>query len=130
MLLSYLFTIICIIFVWFRLAHSLRYLITTPVAVTESAEFLTCDLTNTRVAPTLGAGKVIVVVSSQKLVKDLQAARDRLNNYVLPLESARCRVAYGVPSSAINFLAEVTNPNPWGAPGRITFLVIREEFGF
>jgi len=98
--------------------------------VTEKAEVITTDLTNTRVAPTLGAQKVILIVGSQKLVKDMNAARERLENYALPLESARVRIVYKLPASSSNFVAEMKEPNPWGAPGRITFIVVQEEIGF
>jgi hypothetical protein len=107
-----------------------RYVITSPSAVTENAEFITGDLTNTRVAPTTGAGNIVAVIGSQKLVSNIEAARDRLHNYCLPVESARVRVAYKVPQSSLNYVAEVINPNPWGAPGRITFIVVKEEVGF
>ncbi len=107
-----------------------QYVITTPVAVTENAELLTADLTNTRVGPTVGGGKLVVLVGGQKIVKDMQAAHERLRNYVLPLESARARVVYKVPGSAANHVAELNGPNPFGAPGRITFVVIKQELGF
>jgi len=113
-----------------RIATTADYCITSVPAVTESAEVFTCDLTNTRVAPTMGASKLVVVIGSQKIVKDRDAALERMNHYSLPLESARVRIAYKIPSSAINFVGELRSNNPWGAPGRITFIVVKEEIGF
>jgi hypothetical protein len=74
----------------------------------------------------------VVVVGAQKIVKDLTAAHDRLRNYVLPLESARCRVAYpgsGITCSFIAQTAEINGPNPY-KPGHVTYIVIREELGY
>jgi len=114
----------------YRQAFVSDYVITSAAAVTESAEMITADISNTRVGPTFGGQKLIVVFGAQKIVRDMDAARDRLHNYCVPLESARSRVAFGVPGSSANFVGELRNPNPFGAPGRITFILIREEIGF
>jgi ketosteroid isomerase-like protein len=73
-----------------------------------------------------GAAHAIFVVGSQKVVPDLPAALRRIEEHVLPLESARTRVAYGVPS-AINRLL-VLNAEP--RPGRVTVLLLRSPIGF
>ena len=88
------------------------------------------DLTNTRVAPTMGAQNLIILVGGQKLVPDLEAARRRLLDYVWALESARVRIAFNLPATYPNFQAQLVGPNPFGAPGRITFLYVKEELGF
>jgi hypothetical protein len=59
-------------------------------------------------------------------VPDLSTALRRVEEYALPLESARAQLAYGRPS-AINRLL-VLNAEP--QPGRGTVLLLREAIGF
>ena len=73
-----------------------------------------------------GAARAIWVVGAQKVVPDLEAARRRVEDHVLPLESARTQAAYGWPS-AVNRLL-VLNAEP--RPGRSTVLLLREAVGF
>ncbi len=73
-----------------------------------------------------GAARAIWVVGAQKVVPDLPAALSRVEDHVLPLESARTRAAYGWPS-AVNRLL-ILNAEP--RPGRATVLLLREAIGF
>jgi len=114
----------------YRKAFVSDYVITSAAAVTENAEIITADISNTRVGPTMGGQKLIVVFGTQKIVRDMDAARERLHNYCVPLESARSRVAFGLPGSSANFIGELRAPNPFGSPGRITFIVLKEEIGY
>jgi LUD domain len=72
------------------------------------------------------AGRAIWIVGAQKVVPDLSTALRRVEDYALPLESARTQVAYGTPS-AINRLL-ILNAEP--RPGRGTVLLLREAIGF
>jgi hypothetical protein len=60
------------------------------------------------------------------VVPDLDTALRRVQEHVLPLESARTREAYGWPS-AVNRLL-ILNAEP--RPGRGTVLLLREAIGF
>jgi hypothetical protein len=60
------------------------------------------------------------------VVPDLSTALRRVEDYCLPLESARAQVVYGQPS-AINRLL-ILNAEPH--PGRGTVLLLREAIGF
>ncbi len=73
-----------------------------------------------------GASHAIWIVGAQKLVRDLEEALRRVEEYCLPLESARTEQAYGRPS-AINRLL-ILHAEP--IPGRGTVLLLREEVGF
>jgi hypothetical protein len=73
-----------------------------------------------------GAGKLILVIGSQKLVKDLDEALRRLYEYALPLESERLRAAIGVDSYVSKVL--ISNRDP--RPGRTTAILVREALGF
>jgi hypothetical protein len=71
-----------------------------------------------------GADHVIWVVGTQKIVKDLDDGNKRLYEYVLPLEDARARKAYGM-GSAVNKLLIINNDK-----SRIHLVFVNEVLGF
>lgn len=62
-----------------------------------------------------GAGLAIWIVGAQKVVPDLSAAMRRVEGHALPLESARARVVYGMPSAVNRLLVLNAEPHPGGA---------------
>lgn len=114
-----------------RLANVVDYFVTSITAVSETGSFTVCDLTGTRTGPiTHSAANVIIVIGAQKIVPTYEDAVKRTEEFCLPLESARARVAYGVPASSINNFVAVHGPNPWGKPGRFHFIIVKEKLGF
>jgi len=99
-------------------------------AVSESGDLVFADLTGTRVPGVLSGKNVILVVGSNKIVKSYADAVTRLENYVLPLESARVRVVFKVPASAANNIVGIKGSNPFGAPGRIHVIIVKGKYGF
>lgn len=73
-----------------------------------------------------GAAQAIWVVGAQKVVPDLSTALRRIEEYVLPLESARVQVVYGGPSAVNRVLILNAEPHP----GRGTVLLLREAIGY
>jgi hypothetical protein len=73
-----------------------------------------------------GAAHAIWVVGAQKVVPDLSTALRRIEEYVLPLESARVQVVYGGPSAVNRVLILNAEPHP----GRGTVLLLREAIGY
>jgi hypothetical protein len=95
-------------------------------AVTEDGEILIASNTGSQLGPiTSGAGKVILVVGSQKIVHDLEAGFRRLREYSLPIEDARFQEAYG-RRSAINKLLILQGDFP---AGRTIVVLVREAVG-
>jgi hypothetical protein len=72
-----------------------------------------------------GAANVIFVVGAQKLVPDLEAARERIVEHSLKLEDARAYAAYG-QHSYIGKMLEIHQE----LPGRIHVVLIRQSVGF
>jgi YkgG family uncharacterized protein len=72
-----------------------------------------------------GAANVIFVVGAQKLVPDLEAARERIVEHSLKLEDARAYAAYG-QHSVVGKVLEVHQE----LPGRIHVVLIRQVVGF
>ncbi|MBI2333986.1 MAG: LUD domain-containing protein [Chloroflexi bacterium] len=102
------------------------YIIGSVHAITEAGEVLTASGTGSQVsAYAYGAGKVIWVVGTQKIVSDLSEGFRRIKEYSHPLEDARMQEAFGVNSSLNKIL--ILNRD---MPGRITVIFVREELGF
>jgi len=96
-------------------------------AVTESGQVVIASATGSQLGPyAYGAGKVIWVVGTQKIVSDLDSAMRRVHEYTFPLEDARARKVYG-SGSVIGKLLIV---NREIQPGRITLVLVQEKLGF
>jgi L-lactate utilization protein LutB len=72
-----------------------------------------------------GAANVIFVVGVQKLVPNLEAARERIIEHSLPLEDGRAYAAYGM-NSRVGKILEIHQEDP----GRIHVVLIRQAVGF
>ena len=72
-----------------------------------------------------GAGRVILIVGSQKLVPDLEAALRRIREVVFPDEDARVRSTLGVGTKLEKLLVLY---GEWVA-GRTTVILVREPVG-
>ncbi len=72
-----------------------------------------------------GAADVIFAVGAQKLVPNLEAARERIIEHSLKLEDARAYAAYGQNS----FVGKVLELHQ-ELPGRIHVVLIRQSVGF
>jgi acyl-CoA hydrolase len=72
-----------------------------------------------------GAANVIFVVGAQKLVSDLDAARERIYQHTLKLEDARAQAAYG-QHSYVGKVLEIHQE----LPGRIHVVLIRQPIGY
>ena len=70
-------------------------------AVTETGSLITASMGGSQLGPyASGAGKVILVVGTQKIVADLDEGLERLEQYALPLEDARALEAYGITAAS------------------------------
>jgi L-lactate utilization protein LutC len=96
-------------------------------AVTESGTLMAASMGGSQLGPYVaGAGRVILVVGTQKLVADLEEGLRRIEEYAFPLEDARAQAAYGIHSGVNKILIinrEIT-------PGRITVVLVDEVLGF
>jgi len=110
--------------------YSADYFISSVCAISENGDLVVCDASGTRVGGFLGGAKnLIVVVGSNKFVPTYKDAIDRMEEYCLPVESARARVAYGIQGSQIAFVASIKSANPFGSP-HIHVIVVKEKLGY
>lgn len=115
-------------------AAEIRRLISAPdvmlgsvQAVTETGSLVAASAGGSQLGPYVaGAGRVILVVGSQKIVSDLDEALRRIDEYALPLEEARAQAAYG-RHTGVNKILII---NRELLPGRITVVFVDEVLGF
>ncbi len=110
-----------------RLGAAPQVAIGSVHAVTEDGHVLIASATGSQLpAYVYGAGKVIWVAGTQKIVKNTNEGMKRIYKYVLPLEDKRARKVYGMGSS-VNKLLII---NKEFALGRITLILVKEKLGF
>ena len=96
-------------------------------AVTETGSLLAASASGSQLGPYVsGAGRVILVVGTQKIVSDLEEGFRRVNDYAFRLEDARAQSAYGM-HSAVNKVLVI---NRDAVPGRIAVVFVDEVLGF
>ncbi len=111
-----------------RLGAAPEWVIGSVHAVTEDGHILVASNTGSQLpAYAYGAGRVIWVVGTQKIVKDNDEGVKRIYEHSLPLESERAKKAYGVKASAVNKILIVEKEVQ---PGRITVILVKEVLGF
>ena len=99
------------------LAASPDYVVGSVHALIEGGSLLIASASGSQLGPLVsGAGQVIVIIGAQKIVPDVAAGMRRIYEYCYPLEDARARRAYGVPSGVNNILII----NKAVTPGRVT----------
>jgi hypothetical protein len=110
-----------------KLGATPEYMIGSVHAVTETGCVIIASKTGSQLAGYVAAAvHVIWVVGSQKIVPSIEVGLKRIEEYTLPLESARLLKAYGT-ASAINKLLIV---NKESKPGRTTLILVKENLGF
>jgi hypothetical protein len=110
-----------------RLSSAPEMMLGSVHAVTETGSLLAASMGGSQLGPYVsGAGRVILVVGTQKIVPDLEEGLRRINEYAFPLEDARAQAAYGI-HSAVN---KVLIINREIVPDRITVVFVDEVLGF
>jgi LUD domain len=96
-------------------------------AITEQGEVVVASASGSQLGPyASGAGKVIWVVGSQKIVSSLDEAMRRIREYALPLEDERAQLAYGQGSfigKELIFYREYM-------PDRVHVILVKEKLAF
>lgn len=104
-----------------------EYIIGSVHAVTEDGQVLVASNTGSQLAPyAASATKVIWVVGAQKIVRDMDEARRRIEEYAYPREDERLREAKGIPS-AVNKILWI---NKEIKKDRTTMIIVKQELGY
>ena len=103
------------------------YIVGSVHAITEDGKVLISSFGGSQLGPYVsGAAKVIWVVGTQKLVKDLNEGFRRIEEYSYPLEDARLLTALGIHTA----IGKTLIVNREVVPGRITVVLVKEELGY
>ncbi|MGH8246203.1 MAG: LUD domain-containing protein [Gammaproteobacteria bacterium] len=103
------------------------YMLGSVHAVTEDGHVVIASNTGSQLGPyASGAGKVIWVAGTQKIVKDVNEGLRRIQEYVYPLEEVHMQQLYGV-GTGVNKILIV---NREIRSGHITMILVKEKLGF
>jgi hypothetical protein len=109
-----------------KLSATPEYMLGSVGALTEAGQLVAASATGSQLGPyASGAAKLILVVGSQKIVPDLDAALRRITEHVQPWEDARLREQMGVGTK----LARILIIEQDFYPGRTTVILSREPVG-
>jgi len=110
-----------------KLRSSPDTIIGSVQAITETGQVLTSSFGGSQLgAYAYGSAKVIWIVGTQKLVKDLDEGFRRIEEYSYPLEDARLLLALGMHSA----IGKTLIVNREVVPGRVTIVLVKEELGY
>lgn len=114
-----------------KLGAAPEYEIGSAHAVTQDGKVIIASGTGSQLpGEVYGASHVIWVVGAQKIVSDLNQALQRINEYIVPLESVRARKAYGLPDSWNTFPSKILITNREPVKGRTKIILVKEALGF
>jgi len=109
-----------------KLVSAPDYMLGSVAAITEDGTLVAASATGSQLGPyAVGAGRLILVVGSQKVVPDLDAALRRMREVVFPWENEQVRARLGVDT----ILGKVLLIHREWAEGRTTVVLVREPVG-
>jgi YkgG family uncharacterized protein len=109
-----------------QIAGQANYALGSVHAVTRDGVLVIASASGSQLAAyAWGAANVIFVIGTQKLVPDLETARQRIYRHSLPLEDGRALAAYGM-NSRVGKVLQIHQEDP----GRIHLIFIRQQIGF
>jgi len=109
-----------------KLGAAPDFMVGSVQAVTEAGQLVAASASGSQLGPyASGAGQLILVIGSQKIVRDLKTALGRIREYVQPYEDARLREQLGIGTQ----LARILILERDFRPGRTTIILVREPIG-
>jgi hypothetical protein len=102
------------------------YMLGSVQAVTQSGDLVVASASSSQLGPyASGAGRLILVVGSQKIVRDLEEAMHRIEQKVFPYEEAIVRERMNIGT----FIGKLLIIRREWIDGRITVVLVREPVG-
>jgi len=110
-----------------REAQASDYFVGSVNAIAATGELVAADASGSRIgAYPFAAENLLLVAGTNKIVDDLDAALDRLENVAYPLEDARAQEAYGQGS----MIGKQLIYRQEAEDGRTTLVLVRESLGY
>ena len=102
------------------------YMLGSVQAITESGDLVVVSASASQLGPyASGAGRLILVVGSQKIVRDFDEAMRRIEETVFPYEDAIVRERLNIGT----FIGKILIMRREWVDGRITVVLVREPVG-
>jgi hypothetical protein len=102
------------------------YMLGSVNAVTEDGDLVTVSYSASQLGPyASGAGRLILVVGTQKIVANMDEAERRIREHAFPYEDTRLRETLGVPTKTAKTLIIHSEARP----GRTTVILVKEQVG-
>ena len=109
-----------------KIAAAPDWMLGSVQAVTLDGALVAASYTGLQLGPyAMGAGRVVLVVGSQKIVPDLDAAIRRIRDTAMPYEDARVREQTGHGTHLAKLLVTYME----SVAGRTTVILVRESVG-
>jgi hypothetical protein len=109
-----------------KLIASPSFMLGSVQAITEEGILVVASATGSQIGPYANtAGKVMLVIGSQKIVPDLETALRRMREYVLPWEDAQVRKAINIGT----FVGKILIVEREWINERMTVVLVREPIG-
>jgi hypothetical protein len=109
-----------------KLSAAPDFMLGSVQAITDDGALVVASYSGSQIGPyAIGAGRVILVVGSQKIVADLDEGMRRAREHVQPYEDASLRNRIGVPTKLAKLLVIFED----ASPGRVTVILVREPVG-
>src|SRR6202163_2779614 len=109
-----------------RLGATPDLMINSVQAITKAGQMVVASASGSQIgAISAGAAALILVVGSQKIVPDLDAAFQRIQEHVFPYEDARLMEMLGIHTAWTRTLILERDFNP----GRTTVILVRDPVG-
>jgi LUD domain len=109
-----------------KLGAAPDFMLGSVQALTEAGQLVVASASGSQIGPYgSGAGTLILVVGSQKIVPDFDVALRRITEHVQPYEDARLREQIGVGTKLCRILILEQDYSP----GRTTVILVREPIG-
>jgi acyl-CoA hydrolase len=109
-----------------KLTSTPDVMVNSAHAVTQEGQIVITSASGGQIGPIAsGAGKLILVIGSQKVVPDLETAFRRIEEHVFPYEDARLREQMGVGTKITRTLILESD----FFPGRTTVILVRTPIG-
>lgn len=109
-----------------KLGAAPNFMLGSVQAVTEKGVLVAVSAGGGQLGPyASGAGRLILVIGSQKIVPDLDEAMRRVREHVFPYEDARLKAQYGINT----VIGKVLVIHQEFTPGRTTVILVKEPVG-
>jgi LUD domain len=109
-----------------KLVAAPDFMLGSVQAITDDGALVVVSYSGSQIGPyASGAGRVILIVGSQKIVADLDEGMRRAREHVQPYEDASLRKRIGVPTKLAKLLVIFED----ASPGRVTVVLVREPVG-